>query len=298
MIKRTVEISGSGNRLSVSLGSLIIQRDDQEIARVPLEDLGVLILDAADTVYTHWVLAEALAAGAVVIPCGRDHLPCGLFLPQDNSLQTQRLAAQVAAPLPLKIRLWKQIVQAKVRHQAAALPQDSPARGRIANLVTQVRSGDPTNVEAQAARIYWQALFGPGAPEFRRNPDAEDGANALLNYGYAVLRAIVARAICAAGLHPSLGLQHHNRYDAFRLADDLMEPFRPVVDRAAVIHCVRHAPQVSLDRKAKAALIGALIGRFRVGKESRTLFDTAGRTAASLVAVFAGERKTLLLPEL
>ena len=122
MIKRTVEISGRGNRVSVRLASLVIKRNGSEVGRVPLEDLGILILDAPDTVYTHWVLAEALAAGAAVVPCGRNHLPCGLFLPQANSLQAQRTAAQAAAPLPLKKRLWKQIVQAKVREQARALP--------------------------------------------------------------------------------------------------------------------------------------------------------------------------------
>jgi CRISPR-associated protein Cas1 len=296
VIKRTIEISGQHNNLSVSLCSLIIQRDGEEVGRVPLEDLGVLILDAADTVYTHWVLAEALAAGAVVVPCGRDHLPCGLFLPQDNSLQTQRLAAQIAAPLPLKKRLWKQIVQAKVRHQAAALPQDSPARGRIANLITQVRSGDPTNVEAQAARIYWQALFGPGAPGFRRNPDAEDGPNTLLNYGYAVLRAAVARAIAGAGLHPSFGLHHHNRGNPFALADDLLEPLRPLVDRKA--KALVEFGQANITPNTKRELLSLLTEEVEVADLKGPLLVALERTVASLVRCYAGEQAKLDLPEI
>jgi CRISPR-associated protein Cas1 len=308
MIKRTVEISGAGNRLSVSLGSLLIQRDGQQVASIPLEDLGILILDAADTVYTHWVLAEALAAGAAIVPCGRDHLPCGLFLPQDNSLMTQRLAAQVAAPLPLKKRLWKQIVQAKVRHQAAALPPDSPARRRIANLITQIRSGDPTNVEAQAARIYWQAMFGQ---EFRRNPraasrvgDADDGANTLLNYGYAVVRAAVARAIAGAGLHPSFGLHHHNRGNPFALADDLLEPLRPLVDRKA--KALADFPsrasgsndgQTDLRPNTKRELLGILTEEVQVADLKGPLLVALERTVASLVRCYAGEQAKLDLPE-
>jgi len=292
MIKRTVEISGQHNRLSVSLGSLVIERDGEVVGRVPLEDLGVLILDAADTVYTHWVLAEALAAGAVIVPCGRDHLPAGLFLPQNNSLQTQRLAAQVAAPLPLKKRLWKQIVQAKVRHQAAVLPHDSPARGRIANLVTSVRSGDPTNVEAQAARIYWQALFGE---EFRRNPDADDSTNALLNYGYAVLRAAVARALAGAGLHPSFGLHHHNRSNAFALADDLLEPLRPLVDRKA--KALADFGQTDITPATKRELLSLLTQEVEVAELKGPLLVALERTVASLVRCYEREQAKLDLPE-
>ncbi|MGB2755852.1 MAG: type II CRISPR-associated endonuclease Cas1 [Phycisphaerae bacterium] len=291
MIKRTIEISGQGNRLSVALGSLIIQRDSQEVGRVPLEDLGVLILDAPDTLYTHWVLAEALAAGAVVVPCGRDHLPCGLFLPQNNRLQTQRLAAQVAAPLPLKKRLWKQIVQAKVRHQAQVLDPDHPARRRLLALVSRVRSGDPTNIEAQAARIYWQALFGLS---FRRNPDAEDGTNALLNYGYAVVRAAVARAISGAGLHPSFGLHHHNRGNPFALADDLLEPLRPIVDRKA--KALTETGQGDIAPETKREILGLLTEEVEVAGLRGPLLVALERTVASLVRSYQGEQAKLDLP--
>jgi CRISPR-associated protein Cas1 len=160
-------------------------------------------------------------------------------------------------------------------------------------LAATVKSGDPANVEAEASRRYWPALFGA---RFRRNRDAED-ENRLLNYGYAVLRAIVARAVCAAGLHPSLGLHHHNRYDSFRLADDLMEPFRPIVDRIVFAYCQEHGAKTPLDKDAKAVIIGSLLGRFTVEGESRTLFDIAARVSARLVEVFAGKTKTFRFPE-
>jgi CRISPR-associated protein Cas1 len=149
-------------------------------------------------------------------------------------------------------------------------------------------------VEAQAARRYWPALFGA---EFKRDPDAED-QNRLLNYGYAVLRAITARAICAAGLHPSLGLHHHNRYDSFCLADDLMEPYRPLVDAVVVEYCRVHGTKAPLDKSAKAALIGPLLGRYAWHGEERTLADWLGRAASSLADVYVGIADKMVVPEL
>jgi CRISPR-associated protein Cas1 len=186
-------------------------------------------------------------------------------------------------------------VKAKIRAQARVLTELNGHDSGLSELLPKVRSGDPANVEAEASRRYWPALFAD--PRFRRDRYG-DNQNRLLNYGYAVLRAIVARAVCAAGLHPSLGLHHHNRYDAFALADDLMEPFRPMVDRVTAAYCHKYGADALLDKAAKAALIGALMRRLDVGGESRTLFDVAQRTAASLAAVFAGERRTLVLPEL
>jgi CRISPR-associated protein Cas1 len=292
MIKRTIEISGEGNHLSVSEGSLLVHKDDEIVGRVPLEDLGVLILDAPTTTYTHSVMTEVLAAGAVIIPCGRDHLPRGLFLPQENSLLTERLATQVAAPLPLRKSLWRQVVQTKIRHQAHTLPQASPERDRLLALVPRVRSGDPTNVEAHAARIYWPALFGG---DFRRLPDGEP-PNALLNYGYMVLRACVARAVCGAGLHPALGLHHHNRSNAFCLADDLVEPLRPMVDG-----CVKTLVQTGytdICRNSKIQLLSVLTETVEVAGDKGPLMVALERMAASLVRCYAGESKCLELPRL
>jgi CRISPR-associated protein Cas1 len=244
---------------------------------------------------TQAALAGLAQAGGIAIVCDERHMPAAMLLPLEaHFVQGERFERQAQAPLPTRKRLWQSLVRAKIRAQARLVTGMRGDDGGLAALALRVRSGDPANVEAEASRRYWPLLFGPG---FRRNRDGQDH-NRLLNYGYAVLRAIVARAVCAAGLHPSLGLHHHNRYDAFRLADDLMEPYRPVVDGAVVRYCHRHGPLAPLDKQAKAALVGALMGRFTVEDESRTLFDIAARTAASLTAVYAGRRKTLVLPEL
>jgi CRISPR-associated protein Cas1 len=191
-------------------------------------------------------------------------------------------------------RLWRQIVRAKIMAQAALLVE---LRGRdfgLGVLARHVRSGDPANIEARAARRYWPAVFAD--LNFRRQRDNED-QNVLLNYGYAVLRAIVARAISAAGLHPSLGIHHHNRYDAFCLADDLMEPFRPAVDHAVADYMATHDAPYGLEPGAKQHIITELTGRYSMGGELRTLFDVAARMAGSLADVFLGTGKGLDLPD-
>ncbi len=292
MIKRTVEISGPDNRLSVRYGTLIVQRDGEQLAQIPLEDLGVLILDAPTTTYTHAVIVRALEAGAVIVPCGENHHPRGLFLPQNHSLQSRRLRTQARASLPLRKRLWKEVVQAKIRNQAQVLPADHPPRRRLIALISTVRSGDPTNVEAQAARVYWRALFDAS---FRRAAEGPPPNN-LLNYGYAIVRAAVARAICAAGLHPSLGLHHHNQYNDFCLADDMIEPLRPVVDRKVLK--LRDRGICEIDRDSKTELLALLTEQVVVGGERGPLMVGLGRVMASLVDCYAGERKKLELPTL
>jgi CRISPR-associated protein Cas1 len=293
MIKRTVEVSGDGNHLSVCMGSLVVRRGEEEVGRVPLEDIGVLILDSQTLTYTHAVLAEVLGAGAVIIPCGRNHLPAGVFLPQTNVLQTQRIARQAAAPLPLRKSLWKQIVQAKLAGQADVLGMDHPAARAIRNMIPQVRSGDPTNIEAQAARIYWSAFLPEGA--FRRDREGPSPNN-LLNYGYMVLRAAVARAICGAGLHPSLGLHHHNRSDAFCLADDLVEPLRPLVDRKVLD--LWSAGKTRIDRETKTELLSLLTAEVAVADLKGPLMVALERTTASLVRCYEGQDRKLALPVL
>ena len=210
----------------------------------------------------------------------------------------ERFSAQAGLSLPVRKRLWQQIARAKILAQARLLEERTGADHGSCGLASQVRSGDPANLEARAARIYWRKVF--GEIEFRRDRE-QDGLNACLNYGYAVLRAIVARAICGAGLHPSLSLHHHNRYDAFCLADDLMEPFRPIVDRA-VARSPRRARSGNAARSSREEMHSRRIaGRFEADGESRTLFDWLGRVAASLAAAMeAGEAGAakLFIPEL
>lgn len=268
---------------------------------VPLADIAVLIAAHPQISFTHAVLAGLAEAGGMFIACNEKHMPCAMLLPlATHSTQAERFAAQAALPVPNRKRLWQQIVKAKIRAQANVLMQVSQqtsgasSDAGLTRLAARVRSGDPENLEAQAARIYWKNLF--GEDDFRRNPEGE-GLNPALNYGYAVLRAMVARALCAAGLHPSLGIHHHNRYDAFCLADDLMEPFRPVVDRAVVRLKDQRGPNPPLDRETKRVLLEALLARFEADGESRTLFDWIGRTATSLAkAVEHGEKQIEIPP--
>lgn len=292
MIKRTIEISSRGVFLSVENDQLVIKQDRQELQRVPIEDIGVLLLASTGTVYTHAVISRVLAAGAVVVPCGDDHVPCGLILSQSNTLQTERLGLQIGAKKPLLKQLWRQIVLAKITHQAAVLPEDDVARPALLGMRARVRSGDPSNVEAQAARRYWPALF-PGGT-FRRDRDGPPPNN-LLNYGYMALRATVARAVCGAGLHPSIGLHHHNRYNAFCLADDLLEPLRPLVD--ARVKRLWDAGHDDVGKETKAELLGVLTAEVRIGDESGPLMVALERMTASLVRCYAGRDRKLEIPE-
>ncbi len=295
-MERIIDLAETPARLSVFNSLLEIARVNEPETTVPLGEVAVLVLAHPQVVLTQPVLAGIAGAGGMVIVCDSKHMPAGMVLPLNKHYtQTERFALQAQASLPTRKRLWKSVVKAKIRAQARVLTELNGHDSGLSALLPKVRSGDPSNVEAEASRRYWPALFAD--PRFQRDRYGEN-QNRLLNYGYAVLRAIVARAICASGLHPSLGLHHHNRYDPFALADDLMEPFRPMVDRVTAAYCHKYGPDVLMDKAAKAALIGALMKRFEVEGESRSLFDIAQRTAASLADVFAGERKTIILADL
>jgi CRISPR-associated protein Cas1 len=293
LIKRTIEISQEPAYLAVHLDQLLIKRDNRVVTQIPCEDIGLVLVDQPQTTYSHAALAALAESDAAVVVCGRDHLPLAMLLPlADHSQVVWRLADQLAASKPLRKQLWKQIVQAKVRGQARNLAPGLPARSKLLDLARQVRSGDPTNIEAQAARVYWVNWL-PGEV-FRRDADRE-GLNSLLNYGYGVVRAAVARAIVAAGLLPSLGIKHANRGNAFCLADDLVEPLRPLVDDRARDLYRQGAER--LDREAKAGLLKLLAEDVRLGQETGPLMVSLHRYVASLVRCFAGHQKRLLIPE-
>ncbi len=296
MTDRILEISDQPTRLSARNALLVVHRgEEDEETTIPFADLAVLVVSHPQVSYTQAVLAELVAAGGAFIACDRRHLPVGMLLPLDaHYIQTERFALQARAPLPLRKRLWQEVVRAKVRAQGRLLQKVHGNDLGLAALAAQTRSGDPSNIEAQASRRYWPALFDD--PDWRRDFQRED-QNRLLNYGYAILRAVVARAIAAAGLHPSLGLHHHNRYNSFCLADDLMEPFRPIVDESVVDLICGGGPYFTLDRQTKTALLEAVTGRVPIQGNSRTLFDAASITASSLVAVLEKKSKRLILPE-
>src|SRR5579863_5591023 len=296
MTDRIFDLSEEPARLSVRHGQLVIQRGEADEITVPLQEVATLMVGHPQVTFTQAVVARLAEAGGVLVVCDGRRMPAAMMLPLDHhSTQAERFDLQAEAPQPLRKRLWQQIVAAKVNSQARVLEDFYGNDQGLLVLAEKVRSGDPDNIEGQAARRYWQALFAD--PKFTRNRDAED-QNRLLKYGYGVLRALVSRAICGAGLHPSFGLHHHNRYDAFRLADDLMEPLRPKVDRAVVERVRALGAHVPLDKESKQFLVSALMERLTLNNESRTLFDASARMASSLADVFAGKRKDLLLPEL
>jgi len=296
MTETILDIADAPVALSVRYDQLVIQPENGEPATRPLEEMAALVLAHPRSTVSQAALAGLAKAGAAFVVCGDNYLPAGMLLPLDaNSVQTERISLQACLPIPRRKQLWRQVVQAKIRAQARLLVR---LRGHDAGLpavAAKVRSGDTLNAEAQAARRYWDALFDSEA--FRRRRE-EDDQNRFLNYGYAVLRAIVARAVCAAGLHPSIGLHHCNRYNAFCLADDLMEPFRPIADHAAVALWQEAGPDAPLDRPAKQRILSSLYQRFDFEGEQRTLFDILSRVAASLVAVIYGRETKLRIPEI
>ncbi len=277
MIKRILEISREPSHLAVRDAQLLILRKQDQprslpahppnlAGSVPLEDVGVVVVDEDSTTYSHRALSEIAAHGAAVIICGRDHLPVGVLLPiSEHTEVVWRQDDQISVGLPVKKRLWQRIIRAKIRAQSAALiPDESGRAARLAldRIASDVTSGDSENCEAQAARVYWGVWLGDAAAEsqarFRR--DATPGVhaaapNCFLNYGYALIRAATARALVGAGLLPSLGIKHRHRSNAFCLADDLMEPLRPLVDTVARDLFLAGERHLSQQNKARLLLL-------------------------------------------
>lgn len=295
MTDRLIDISEESVRISIRGALLVIGRDSGEVT-IPVNEIAAVVASHPSTTLTHVVLARLAKEGAAFIACDEKHLPVAMLLPlESHFLQTERFTAQVQASLPKRKRLWKDIVRAKIKAQARLLRELRGDDQGLSDLVPSVHSGDPENVEAQAAKKYWPALFADR--DFRRDREKED-QNRFLNYGYAILRATVSRAICASGLHPSISLHHHNRYNAFCLADDLMEPLRPLVDRIVVRWSEKHGKESPLDKNAKAAILAALSSRYKIEGEERTLFDLLARYASSLAKVYGGGAEDILIPEL
>lgn len=294
MTERLLDVSEGPARLSVRHDQVVVEKKDGA-STVPLSEIAVLLVSHPAVTYTNAVLSGICSNGGLFVLCNERRLPAGMLLPLDgNYIQAERFLAQAQAPLPLKKQLWKQIVRTKVIAQGNLLQQTTGKDHGLFILAGRVRSGDASNIEAQASKKYWGVVFGE---DFRRNHEG-GGLNILLNYGYGVLRAASARAICSAGLHPSLGIHHHNRYNPFCLADDLMEPYRPAVDALVCEMTNEKGFEISLGRESKAFIVKRLLERrFNISGEERGLFDSLARSASSLSAAFSGKRKTILLPE-
>jgi CRISPR-associated protein Cas1 len=247
LIKRVIDVSSQPCHLRTAQGQLILIRrseapagrakdigGEETISAIPLEDLGLVMIDQSASTITTTALASLADHGVAVCFCDRHHLPTGLLLPLADRHETVwRINDQIGTTKPARKRLWRQIVRAKIHGQRANLDPASPAWAKLTALRDAVRSGDPTNVESQAARVYWANWLGPGLAFTRAGGEGLEASppNNLLDYGYSIIRAAVARAIVSAGLVPALGIHHDNRSNAFCLADDLVEPLRPMVDR-------------------------------------------------------------------
>lgn len=292
MLGRIVEIEGAGRRLALERGFLTVTGPDGPLGKVPLDDIEALILANPAASMTSQALAALAERGAPVVVCGNDFRPAAYLLPVDgHHAQGDRVEAQAEATRPTRKRLWAELVRAKILAQAAAIERCGGNPVPVARLVDIVRSGDPDNAEAIAAQRYFPLMFGQG---FRRFRDSA-GINAHLNYGYTVLRAATARAIVGAGLHPSLSLMHRSKGDALRLADDLMEPFRPAVDLIA--KALADEGVVGVTQEAKRRLAAVLHHDFATRDGVTPLSNVLARLSFSLAQVFVGERKNLFLPD-
>lgn len=282
MIERIIEIADTAAFLSLSNGALKI-RTDAGSSIVPLHEIQCLILANPAVTVTGALLAELSSAGVMVVISGKNRLPVSMQLPLDaNYVQNERFRAQISASVPLNKRLWQTVVKEKIRRQGELLKELHGSDFHLLDLANEVRSGDPDNIEGRAAVIYWKNLF-PSA--FSRDRQACDN-NLLLNYGYAVLRAIAARACCGAGLHPTLGIDHHNRYDPYCLADDIMEPYRTQVDKTVFRINPENKEIPELSKDLRAAVLETFITRIPSPDGMRSITDLLNISASQLADSF------------
>ena len=299
MIKRTLYF-GNPAYLSLKLEQLVVRMPDsldnmETVRTVPIEDIGILILDHKQITITQGLIEKLLDNNCALITCSSSHLPTGLMLPlYGNTIQNERFRYQLDASLPLRKQLWQQTIQAKISNQAALLKYATGSIHKNMQVwATEVRSGDSANMEARAAAYYWKTLF-HDIDGFVRGRD-EDEPNNLLNYGYAIVRAIIARALVSSGLLPTLGIHHHNRYNAYCLADDIMEPYRPYVDKIVFDICM-WGEAFKLTPGLKRELLSIPTIDVIINDKRSPLMVAASTTTASLVKCFTGEMRKILYP--
>ena len=300
MIKRTLCIE-SPCHLKCSQEQLVISYsyvkglEDRADRTVPIEDIGMLILEHQQISITHYVLDKLVANNVAVITCNDSHHPTGMLLPlEGNTLQSERFRHQIEATEPLKKQLWQQTVKAKISNQASVFKQWNINAKFLINIADAVKSGDSENCEAVAAAHYWQNLL-PISWQFFRKRDGLPPNN-LLNYGYAIIRASMARAIVGAGLLPTFGIFHRNRYNAYCLADDIMEPYRPFVDIIVrgIIDETSHVENLTPELKIRLLKLPTV--DVLMNDEKSPLMVAMQRTATSLAKCYAGEQRKILYP--
>ena len=306
MIKRTLYF-GNPAYLSLSSRQLVIRKSESQkegaqgenICTRAIEDIGVIVIDHSQITLTSALIAALLDNNVALITCDSHHMPTGLLLPlSGNTIQSERFQAQVSASLPLKKQLWQQTVKQKIANQSTIFRQFTSAEtGCMDKWSNDVRSGDADNLEGRAAAYYWKNLFAQEIDHFKRGRE-EAAPNHLLNYGYAILRAIIARALVSSGLLPTLGIHHHNRYNAYCLADDIMEPYRPYVDAHVLVLLRQKGFQEELTQEDKAYLLQIPTLDVCVEGKRSPLLVAASLTTASVAKCFTGELRKISYPKL
>ena len=294
MIKRTLFFSNS-YYLSFKQGQLqITDKNSGEINQAPVEDLGFIVIEHPQVTFTHYLMSKLIAHNVAVVFCDEKHMPSSMLLHlESNHLQNEIFRNQINAGVPLKKQLWQQTIKAKIKNQKLLLEELGRDPGNLGALIKNVKSGDTSNQEAVASRHYWGQLF--PVEGFKRKRDGIP-PNSLLNYGYAILRAAVARSLVGSGMLPTLGIHHKNRYNAFCLADDIMEPYRPFVDKTVVGIVESGNDFDDLSKEVKAELLNVLTMDAFFKKHTKPLMVGLSSTTASLAKCFDGTSGKLDYP--
>lgn len=295
MIKRTLYF-GNPAYLKTSNEQLIIEMNDGEPPKIiPIEDIGLLILDHQQITITQVLMAKLLINNVALVTCDSTHHPIGLFLNLDgNSLQSQKFQAQIEASIPLKKQLWQQTITSKIQNQASLLQHQREENKFLLELAKHVKSGDADNAEAQAAVYYWKKLF--SNLHFKRDRYGAPPNN-LLNYGYAILRALVSRALVGSGLLPTLGIFHRNQYNAYCLSDDIMEPYRPFVDKVVCEIIRMNGKYLEIGATIKKQLLSIPTIDVILDGQKSPLMNAVQRTTSSLAKCFEGKNRRILYPQ-
>ena len=279
----------------INLPDAAMLSEKERTITIPIEDIGVIVLENLQITITHQLMSALLENNVAVITCDHRHMPAGLLLPlEGNTTQSERFNCQINASEPLRKQLWQQTVRQKIMNQAAVLKQSGQKIENMKYWADQVKSGDTENHEGRAAAYYWGIIF-DSVLEFRRDPDGS-APNNLLNYGYAILRATVARSLVASGLLPTFGIHHHNRYKAYCLADDMMEPYRPYVDQLVLEIIAEHEVPDELTKVHKAKLLKIPVLDVTINDRRSPLMLATQQTAASLVKCFQGDLRKVEFP--
>lgn len=296
MVKRTLYFGNPAHLSTENLQLVVKQAETAQKITVPIEDLGMVVLDHAQISITQPLLAQLAENKVSVLTCNARHVPIALMLPMEGNVLAQKYQqAQLSASEPLKKQLWAQTVKAKILHQAFVLKQQNLPQENMLKWAEEIKSGDSTNLEARAAAYYWKQIF--ENPHFIRDRQG-NFPNSFLNYGYAVLRAMTARSLVCAGLLPSVGIHHKNQYNAYCLADDVMEPYRPYVDALVLDWIAKYPDAEELDKDAKAHLLQIATLDVSIQKNTSPLMHALDVSSTSLRKCFEGELKKMQYPEI